>query len=35
MASAGYRKRVSTRCGRISYQVWWIDDFGAQGATWS
>jgi hypothetical protein len=33
MASAGYRKRVSTRSGRISYQVWWIDDFGAQGAT--
>src|SRR6266545_1742235 len=33
MASAGYRKRVSTRTGRTSYQVWWIDDSGAQGAT--
>jgi integrase len=32
MASAGYRKRVSARTGRISYQVWWIDDSGAQGA---
>jgi integrase len=33
MASAGYRKRVSPRTGRVSYQVWWIDDSGAQGAT--
>src|SRR6266540_3024047 len=33
MASAGYRKRVSPRTGRISYQVWWIDDDGSQGAT--
>jgi integrase len=33
MASAGYRKRVSARTGRISYQVWWIDDSGTQGAT--
>ena len=33
MASAGYRKRVSPRTGRISYQVWWIDGSGAQGAT--
>jgi integrase len=33
MASAGYRKRVSPRTGRISYQVWWIADDGSQGAT--
>jgi integrase len=33
MASAGYRKRVSPRTSRISYQVWWIADDGSQGAT--
>ena len=32
MASAGYRKRVSPRTGRISYQVWWVADDGSQGA---
>jgi integrase len=32
MASAGYRKRVSARTGRVSYQVWWLADDGSQGA---
>jgi integrase len=32
MASAGYRKRVSPRTGRVSYQVWWVADDGSQGA---
>jgi len=32
MASAGYRKRVSARTGRVSYQVWWVADDGSQGA---
>jgi integrase len=32
MASAGIRKRVSARTGRVSYQVWWLTDDGAQGA---
>jgi integrase len=32
MASAGHRKRVSPRTGRISYQVWWVADDGSQGA---
>src|SRR4029450_13031973 len=32
MAPAGYRKRVSPRTGRISYQVWWVADDGSQGA---
>jgi integrase len=32
MASAGYRKRVSSRTGRVSYQVWWVADDGTQGA---
>jgi integrase len=32
MASAGYRKRVSPRTGRVSYQVWWLADDGSQGA---
>jgi integrase len=32
MASAGYRKRVSPRTGRLSYQVWWVADDGSQGA---
>jgi integrase len=33
MASAGIRKRVSARTGRVSYQVWWLLDDGTQGAT--
>jgi integrase len=33
VASAGYRKRVSGRTGRVSYQVWWLADDGTQGAT--
>ncbi len=32
MASAGYRKRVSPRTGRVSYQVWWVADDSSQGA---
>jgi integrase len=32
MASAGYRKRISPRTGRVSYQVWWLADDGSQGA---
>lgn len=32
MAAAGIRKRVSARTGRVSYQVWWLLDDGAQGA---
>jgi integrase len=32
MASAGIRKRVSARTGRVSYQVWWLLDDGSQGA---
>src|SRR5918995_6766553 len=32
MASAGYRKRISPRTGRVSYQVWWVADDGSQGA---
>jgi integrase len=32
MASVGIRKRVSTRTGQISYQVWWLLDDGSQGA---
>jgi integrase len=32
MTSAGIRKRVSERTGRVSYQVWWLLDDGAQGA---
>jgi hypothetical protein len=32
VASAGYRKRVSARTGRVSYQVWWLADDGTQGA---
>jgi hypothetical protein len=32
VASAGIRKRVSGRTGRVSYQVWWLLDDGAQGA---
>ena len=32
MASSGYRKRVSPRTGRVSYQVWWRMEDGSQGA---
>ena len=32
MASVGIRKRVSTRTGRVTYQVWWLLDDGSQGA---
>jgi integrase len=32
MASAGIRKRISARTGRVSYQVWWLLDGGSQGA---
>jgi integrase len=32
MASAGIRKRTSTRTGRVSYQVWWRLDNGSQGS---
>jgi integrase len=32
MASTGIRKRVSSRTGRVSYQVWWLLDDGGQGA---
>jgi hypothetical protein len=32
MASVGIRKRVSARTGRVTYQVWWLLDDGAQGA---
>ncbi len=32
MASAGIRKRVSTRTGRVSYEVWWRLDNGSQSS---
>src|SRR5262245_29500902 len=32
MASVGIRKRISSRTGRVSYQVWWLLDDGSQGA---
>jgi integrase len=32
MASAGIRKRTSTRTGRVSYEVWWRLDDGSQSS---
>ncbi|HEY2958893.1 MAG TPA: tyrosine-type recombinase/integrase [Actinomycetota bacterium] len=32
MASAGIRRRTSTRTGRVSYEVWWRLDDGSQGS---
>src|SRR6266487_6970481 len=32
MPSVGIRKRISSRTGRVSYQVWWLLDDGSQGA---
>jgi integrase len=32
VASAGIRKRISARTGRVTYQVWWLLDDGSQGA---
>ena len=32
MASTGIRKRISSRTGRVTYQVWWLLDDGSQGA---
>jgi integrase len=32
MASTGIRKRVSSRTGGVTYQVWWLLDDGSQGA---
>jgi integrase len=33
MASSGIQKRISKRTGRVSYEVWWLLDDGAQGST--
>lgn len=32
MASAGIRRRTSTRTGRVGYEVWWRLDDGSQGS---